>query len=132
MWGDFDRTTGVTRIGRQLKSDGGWPVATEATTFRSRRAINLPTTMRGALVEHERRQRDERERRGTRWLDSGFIFTTSKGMPSVPRNFYRCVRTICDAAGLEHWHPHERRHSTASLILSQGVTLHVVSQALGH
>jgi integrase len=31
-----------------------------------------------------------------------------------------------------HWHPHELRHSGASLILAQGTPLHVVSEVLGH
>ncbi|MEV4111416.1 tyrosine-type recombinase/integrase [Nonomuraea sp. NPDC049695] len=34
--------------------------------------------------------------------------------------------------GLGHWHPHELRHSGASLMLAQGTPLHVVSEVLGH
>jgi integrase len=30
------------------------------------------------------------------------------------------------------WHPHELRHSGASLMLAQGTPLHVVSEVLGH
>jgi integrase len=84
------------------------------------------------LLEHERNQIREREGRGERWIDTGFIFTTSKGTPIDPRNFYRQFRSICVEAGLGHWHPHELRHSAASLMLAQGVKLHVVSQVLGH
>jgi integrase len=36
------------------------------------------------------------------------------------------------ARGLGHWHPHELRHSGASLMLAQGTPLHVVSEVLGH
>jgi integrase len=84
------------------------------------------------LLDHERRQRTERERRGARWSDSGFMFTTTRGTPIDPRNFYREFRRACDRAGLGPWHPHELRHSAASLMLAQGVKLHVVSQVLGH
>ena len=35
-------------------------------------------------------------------------------------------------AGLGHWHPHELRHSGASLMLAQGTLPHVVSEVLGH
>ena len=35
-------------------------------------------------------------------------------------------------AGLGHWHPHDLRHSGASLMLAQGVRLEVVSEILGH
>jgi Phage integrase family len=39
---------------------------------------------------------------------------------------------LCNKAGLGHWHPHELRHSGASLMLAQGTPLHVVSEILGH
>jgi integrase len=35
-------------------------------------------------------------------------------------------------AGLGHWHPHDLRHSGASLMLAQGVRFEVVSEVLGH
>jgi integrase len=132
MWTDLDREAGVIRVARQLKREGRALVTTDTKTFRSRRAVNLPEKLMFALLEHEKNQRSERETRGTHWADTGFIFTTSKGTPIDPRNFYREFRNICDRAGLGHWHPHELRHSAASLMLAQGVKLHVVSQVLGH
>ena len=132
MWTDFDREAGVIRVARQLKREGRALVTTDTKTFRSRRAVNLPRMMMVTLLEHEKIQLCEREGRGERWIDTGFIFTTSKGTPIDPRNFYREFRRICDEAGLGHWHPHELRHSAASLMLAQGVKLHVVSQVLGH
>jgi integrase len=132
MWTDFDREAGVIRVARQLKREGRALVTTDTKTFRSRRAVNLPVMMMVTLLEHEKFQFSERERRGTQWVDTGFIFTTSKGTPIDPRNFYREFRKVCYEAGLGHWHPHELRHSAASLMLAQGVKLHVVSQVLGH
>jgi integrase len=35
-------------------------------------------------------------------------------------------------AKLGKWHPHELRHSAASLMLAEGVPLQVVSDILGH
>ena len=66
------------------------------------------------------------------WIETGFIFTTSIGTPIDPRNLNRDFAAICKRAGLEHWHPHELRHSAASLMLASGVKLHVVSEVLGH
>ncbi|NNN08754.1 MAG: site-specific integrase [Acidimicrobiaceae bacterium] len=132
MWPDFDRDTGIIRVSRQLKRDSRGLVTSDTKTFRSRRAVNLPRPMILVLLEHEQRQVHERERRGARWRDSGFIFTTGNGAPVDPRNFSRDFRKVCDAAGLGHWHPHELRHSAASLMLAQWVALHIVSQVLGH
>jgi integrase len=132
MWTDFNREAGVIRVARQLKREGRALVTTDTKTFRSRRAVNLPEKMMVSLLEHEKIQLSERVRHGKQSIDTGFIFTTSRGTPIDPRNFCRDFRKICDEAGLGRWHPHELRHSAASLMLAQGVKLHVVSQVLGH
>jgi len=49
-----------------------------------------------------------------------------------PESFSRAFAKLCNRAGLGHWHPHELRHSGASLMLAQGTPLHVVSEILGH
>ena len=64
--------------------------------------------------------------------DTGFVFTTRAGMPLDPRNVYRDFQGICLKADLGKWHPHELRHSAASLMLAEGVPLQVVSEVLGH
>ncbi len=132
MWSDFDRDAGVIRVSRQLRREDVGLVTRDTKTFRSRRAVNLADRMILTLLEHEVTQRAEREKHADRWTDSGFIFTTTRGTPLDPRNLYREFRKICDQAGLGPWHPHELRHSAASLMLAQGVKLHVVSQVLGH
>jgi integrase len=52
--------------------------------------------------------------------------------PPCPENFSRAFAKLRNRAGLGHWHPHELRHSGASLMLAQGTPLHVVSEILGH
>ena len=49
-----------------------------------------------------------------------------------PDNFSHTFSKLCQKAGLGHWHPHELRHSGASLMLAQGAPLHVVPEILGH
>jgi len=132
QWKDFDRKTGVLRVSRQLKREGTHLVTTDTKTATSRRAVNLPEPMLVALHEHELRQQVERERLGPAWIETGYIFTSSVGTPIDPRNLYREFQGICRKAGLGDWHPHELRHSAASLMLAQGVKIQVVSQVLGH
>lgn len=131
-WSDFDRDTGVLRVLRQLKREGSRLVTTDTKTSLSRRAVNLPEPMLKALLTHEERQEAERDWLGDSWIDSGYIFTSSVGTPIDPRNLYREFQAICRSAGLGDWHPHELRHSAASLMLAQGVKIQVVSQVLGH
>jgi integrase len=77
-------------------------------------------------------QDKKRAHLGDAWIETGFVFTTSIGTPVDPRNLYREFAQICDSAGLGRWHPHELRHSAASLMLASGVKLQVVSEVLGH
>jgi len=69
---------------------------------------------------------------GPLWRDHGLIFASETGAPLDPENFSRAFAKLCNRAGLGHWHPHELRHSGASLMLAQGTPLHVVSEILGH
>jgi len=64
--------------------------------------------------------------------DHRVIFASETGTPMDPDNFSHSFARLCKRAGLDHWHPHELRHSGASLMLAQGTPLHVVSEVLGH
>jgi integrase len=131
-WEDLNLESGVVRIKRNLKREGGRIVTADTKTLKSRRAVNVPTTVLEALQRNRELQDVERVNLGEAWVDSGFIFTTSIGTPIDPRNLYREFSQICERAGLGHWHPHELRHSAASLMLASGVKLQVVSEVLGH
>jgi integrase len=129
QWRDFDEASGTVSIRRQLKREGGVLVTSDTKTARSRRSVNLPTRMVAALAAHKisKLLQVDPER-----IPTEFVFTSSVGTPLDPRNLNREFHDICDKAGLGHWHPHELRHSAASLMLAEGVKLQVVSEILGH
>jgi len=131
-WTDIDLDAGVMKVSRQLKREGGQLVISDTKTARSRRALDLPAPMVASLRAHRARQAAEQLALGEAWEDSGHVFTTTIGTPIDPRNFYREFKVVCKKAGLGDWHPHELRHSAASLMLAQGVKLQVVSEVLGH
>ena len=131
-WSDVDLDAGRLVVTRQLTRVGGALVTSDTKTARSRRAVDLSAPMVESLKAHKARQAAERLALGEAWADSGFVFTSSIGTPVDPRNCYREFRGICEAAGLGRWHPHELRHSAASLMLAQGVKIQVVSELLGH
>ena len=132
QWKDLDEKTGVLSVRRQLTREDGELVTTDTKTARSRRAVNLPAPMLATIRAHKARQAADRLALGEAWQVTGFIFTTSVGTPMDPRNLNREFKTICHRAGLGDWHPHELRHSAASLMLARGVKIQVVSEVLGH
>ncbi len=100
-------------------------------TERSRRSINLAKPTVVALKEHKAAQRAERLASAA-WTDTGYVFTTGIGTPLDPRNVAKQFESNCLKAKIGKWHPHELRHSAASLMLATGTPLQVVSAVLGH
>jgi integrase len=98
----------------------------------SRRAINLPQVCLSALVKHRMQQEQDRILAGTRWQDTGFVFTTRIGTPIEPDNLDRAFSAILRAAKLPRIQIHDLRHTAATLLLAQGVHPRVVMELLGH
>ena len=107
-------------------------VLKELKTKRSRRTLHLTPTLVAMLRSHRARQAAEQLAVGPAWIESGLVFTTALGTPLDPDNFAHYFDRLCRKAGLGHWHPHELRHSAASIMLAQGTPLWVVSEVLGH
>jgi integrase len=60
------------------------------------------------------------------------VSTTVTGEPCDPRNALRALKVAAEKAGLPHAGLHTLRHSAASVMLSSGLPLKVVSEILGH
>ncbi|PJE97185.1 site-specific integrase [Streptomyces carminius] len=132
-WEDLDLTTGTASIHHSLqrtRTSGLTHLPTK--TRASERRIALPTECIHSLKKHQERQDNERETAGPDWRDSSLVFTTSTGRPLDPANLTRRFRSFLDRAGLRHIRFHDLRHSTATLLLEQGVDLVVIKELLGH
>jgi integrase len=66
------------------------------------------------------------------WQENGLVFTTGFGTLLDPANLRRSLRQVTERAGLGRWHPHELRHSAASLLSAAGVPLEEIADVLGH
>ncbi|MFD2356035.1 tyrosine-type recombinase/integrase [Nonomuraea ferruginea] len=141
MWNALDldaRTLRVTHSVKRLKNRD--PNATTKTrivvselkTRRSRRVLCLTPELIEAIKRHKATHNKERLRTGEDWTEHGLMFPTVFGNPSDPDTFSHLFSRLAKKASLGHWHPHELRHSGASLMLAQGTPLHVVSEVLGH
>jgi integrase len=109
-----------------------WRLA-EPKTAKSRRTVMLPTIAIEALRRQRARQAAARLAAGAAWQDRhNLIFTDALGRPARPDNVSGYFRAAVDRLGLPHVRFHDLRHSAATLMLSQGVPLKVVSETLGH
>ncbi|MEU8741862.1 tyrosine-type recombinase/integrase [Streptomyces halstedii] len=132
-WEDLDLDGGTATIHRSLqrtRSQGLTVLNTK--TLASERRIALPTECISSLKIHQERQEEKRQAAGTGWMDNGLVFTTPKGKPLDPGNLTRRFRRLLHSAGLRTIRFHDLRHSTATLLLEQGVDLVVIKELLGH
>lgn len=60
------------------------------------------------------------------------MFTTVQGRPIDPTNLTRAFTAFLRKAGLRRIRFHDLRHSTATLLLEQGIELVVIKELLGH
>ena len=109
-------------------------ILAEPKTAYSRRRITLASSTVEALRHHRIKQDEERLEAGEGWnaaLD--LVFPNISGGLMIPHNLTkRGFKKLLAQAGLPDLHFHCLRHTAATLLLSRGVHVKVVSEMLGH
>jgi integrase len=126
-WSDLDFDNKLLRVRGTLARVAGELFVTETKT-RSRRVVPLSPAAERLLRDVRANQRAERLRAGSMWQPTPYVFTTELGEPCDPRNALRALKTAAKRARLpSSVGLHTLRHSAASVMLSAGVPLKVVS-----
>lgn len=131
-WQDIDTENRELRIRQQVQRVGGRDQVVPLKTRKSRRTLPLTTDVEAALERRTQRQAQERAFAGDDWQESGLVFTSTKGTPLNPQNFYTRYQGILGEAGLEGHTFHDLRHSAATLLARRGVPPRVAMEILGH
>jgi integrase len=131
-WEDVDLDAGRLRVRHSLANVDGALTLLEPKTDRSRRTVLLADAVVTALRAHRTRQRMERLVSGSRWTDSGHVFTTLHGTPYHAATITRAFKAALTRAGLPTCRFHDLRHAAATFLLAQGMTLEDVKNLLGH
>ena len=132
QWSDIDLDHATLTVRHALQWVDGKLVLVEPKSERSRRTVPLPASAVRTLRTHRARQLQERLLAGSRWQETGFVFTTSVGTPCDPHTIRRRYKSALRAAGLPPQRFHDLRHACASFLLAQGVQPRTVMETLGH
>jgi integrase len=133
-WTDVDMDGRKLTVNRAAyrRDDGSYDFA-EPKTKRSRRTVMLPALAVEALRRQKARQAAARLAVGSAWQDTReLVFTDAVGRPVDPGHVSKAFRAAADNIGLTDVRFHDLRHTAATLMLTAGVPLKVVSEALGH
>lgn len=139
-WSDVDFDAGTVTVRRSLsrvRVDGVSRLVLAPTKTRSsRRHLPLPPVLASMLKSWRTQQARLRLRAGPHWgapwAEEDLIFTTPLGTPVDPDNLRHALDRLGREAGIGHVHPHQLRHSVASLLIAEGHTAPEVAKVMGH
>lgn len=127
------RTLRITKsLTRKNLVDGGL-TPKKPRTESSIRTIPITAGVVEALRQHKTQQAHARLKAGPVWVDNDLVFCTPVGTHLRDTNVRDyAFRTLLKKAGLPHTRIHDLRHTAATLLLEDGVSVLAVSKMLGH
>jgi integrase len=131
-WPDIDWQRETVSVTRTLhRRDGRWEF--DGTKGRrGRRVIKLQKWVL-ELVYNLKQARAQRETNADIWPEAqDLVFTTAAGSPINENTLRRHFKSLLAAAGVPAIRLYDLRHTAATLYLSAGVPVKVVSEMLGH
>jgi integrase len=127
QWGDVDLERGEVRVWRAWAKVGSKGAFTPLKTPTAKRVVPLPL---GLLRRLKARKEELLERLNPEEVDGLHLVGGVK--PVDPDAFNHYLRCLAEKAGLGRVRVHDLRHTWATLALSRGIPLEVVSERLGH
>ncbi|MGE0607137.1 MAG: tyrosine recombinase XerC [Pirellulales bacterium] len=130
QWPDVDLDAGTVTVRHtllELKKERGGFVLGEPKSAKGRRRVELPAMAVDALAEHRKRMLAEGH------AASSWVFSDTGGSHLRKSNFVRRVfKPLLKSAGLPDIRFHDLRHTSATLMLAEGVHPKIVQERLGH
>ena len=131
-WEHIDMEAHTIRVVRTRTIVDGKVEIGEPKTERSKRDLPIPDPVYSSLLHARAVQRQEMSHAGDRYCDSGYVFVNELGAPVYPDYLTDRWKAACKRAGVPVINLHDERHSSATLMILNGVPIPVVSVWLGH
>ncbi|MED1803026.1 site-specific integrase [Brevibacillus porteri] len=134
-WKHIDLENGTIEVKQSITMRiNGETIINEPKTKKSKRKISLPDALTDQLKEYYLHARKMRLQMGDKWNGGNhfFVFCNPDGKPFHPSTPYLHFRRFLKNNGLRYIRFHALRHTSASLLISQGVHAKIISERLGH
>lgn len=131
-WSDVDLDGRVLHVRRTVGEIGGRLVYTAPKTTASEAGVGLSRRVVEALKLQQARQAVERAEWAEAYEDNDLVFARENGAPLWPKAVATRFRALAKAAGVPVIRVHDLRHMAATVMISSGVPLPIVSKTLRH
>lgn len=144
---DFKENSIYIKNNLQYSTDRGIYVETPKTE-QSKRYLPINEEIVELLKQYKKESNLNRLKMGSKWQDSGFVFTQENGNPMHPdsltdycnkfrKKYNKIISESNNQDGtnlklIPHIHPHLFRHTCVSLLIAKGVDIITASNVLGH
>jgi len=125
-WEHVDLDSKVMYVWTSTRRGGDTKTAT------SRRTLEIPEFVVRELAAHHVRQAEERLKAGDRWQDKELVFSKRDGGQYTRNGWRLAFSRITQAAGIDHWHPHEARFTFVSVSSANGIETRDIADYVGH
>lgn len=134
-WKHIDWKTGIVDVTQSVtKSVAGTANVKEPKTKNSRRKVALPSLVLEEMKEYYTYRVKERDKVGDAWRggDYFFVFSHPDGSAFHQERPYLRFRDFIQKNGFRYIRFHDLRHTSATLLINQGVHAKIISERLGH
>ena len=131
-WSDLDEATSEISVSKSLEQTKKAGLRIKTTKSEEARRFSVPEWALEVLRSHQQEQQRDRLMFGKTYDDHNLIFCQPRGAYYSPDRLGARVVELMRKVGLQGVSLHSLRHSHASILLSNGVPVAVVSQRLGH
>lgn len=120
----------IVRSNQYLPHKGTFSKSTKNES--SERTITLPKEVMVLLKKYKIYQNEKRLKCGSKWNNTNFIFTQWNGIPMNPYTVSSWFHKFLIKNNLKKVTFHQLRHTSASILINEGVNIKEVSKRLGH
>src|ERR1019366_258953 len=114
-WADVDFENAEVRVCAQLqRNEARELVLVPLKREKSKRTVRLPGVCLEALRRHQAQQKQDRMLAGSKWKETGLVFTTRRGTAVDQRNLLKHYAGVIKASGIRRLRFHDLRHTAAS------------------
>ena len=131
-WSDIDYSNlSISVLRPRLSVDGG-VVESDPKTEKGKRTLPLTSELLEALQRCQAQQIKDREAALEAYGDSGYVITNELGRPLHPETLSSKWEQLLIAAGVPKIRLHDARHTCATLMHLEGVSIATIAAWLGH